>query len=408
MQFIYHHRTAGRGGEGVHITSVVRALLRGGHAVTLVSPPGVDPLAPAADVPLDKDMKGIARPSGISRLWKWLSCSCPQFVFELAEIAYNAYALVTLPRRLRGREPRVYYERYAFFMSAGVWVAKWYGRPVILEVNEVTGIQRARAQKLLRLSRWFERQTFSRADEIITVSSFLQREVLQRGGRPGHVHVVPNAIDPARFQHADGRAVRARLGLGDATVVGFAGWFDRWDRLDRLVAALGTLRQTHGDVRLLLVGDGPVAHELREAIARAGLEPFTTLTGPVPRAEVPSYLDAMDICVLPDSNEFGSPIVLFEFMALGKAIIGPDVAPVRDVIRPGENGWIVNQRNGGDLTAAIGELVADPALRTRMGLAARRQALADHTWDAVAIRVESLAAAHLGTASPADIALGAA
>jgi glycosyltransferase involved in cell wall biosynthesis len=392
MRFIYHHRTSGRGGEGVHISSVVRALRESGHEVTVVSPPGVDPMSSAAAVPLDKGAKDV---SGISRLWKWISCSCPQVLFEIIELLYNLYAVVRLPFVLWRAQQPVYYERYAFFLSAGVWIAKMMGVPVILEVNEVTGTSRARPLVCVGMARWLERRTFSRADEIGTVSSYLQAEVLKRGGREGHVHLIPNAIDPERFQMARGDRIRERLGLAGARVIGFVGWFDKWDRLGRLITLMKELHPAHAGARLLLVGDGPAVRDLSAQIEKDGVESLVVLSGPVARADVPDYIAAMDICVLPDSNVFGSPIVLFEFMASGKPVIAPDLAPIRDVIDDGTTGWIVNPADAKTLRAAVERLLNDPVLAARVGVAAKRRVLEQHTWSAVGRRIEQLAVAHL-------------
>jgi glycosyltransferase involved in cell wall biosynthesis len=388
MRWLYHHRTAGRGAEGVHIASVVRALQRLGHDVEVLSPPGVNPLFTAGSTPLDK---GNVRASGVTRLWRWLSRSSPQWAFECAELAYNLYAAVRLVAH--GGQAEVFYERYAFFLAAGVVIAKRQGRRVILEVNEVVGVHRARGMILEGVARRLERRVFSTADEIVTVSSFLRDEILSRGGHAGHVHVVPNAIDPARFAAADGRKVRAARGLSECIVVGFVGWFDRWDRLDLLLDVAARLRAEHPDLRLLLVGDGPVLAELRERVASGGLSDLVILTGPVPPADVPSYIDAMDICVLPDSNVFGSPIVLFEFMALGKAVVGPDLAPIRDVLEDGCNGLVVPRGDVPALTAAVKRLAGDAALRRQLGTAARNQVDARHTWDATGRFVAGLAGA---------------
>lgn len=389
MRFIYHHRTAGRGAEGNHIASLVRALEAAGHPVTLVSPPGVDPLKTAGGVPLDK---GATKPAGIQGLWQWVSCHCPQIVFEMLELGYNLYVLFRLPPVLRRDRSAVYYERYAFFLFAGVLLAKWCGRPVILEVNEVTGIERARGLVMVRLAHWLERKVFARADKIVTVSSFLQQQVLQRGGRQGGVYVLPNAIDPKRFEvNGSGLAIRRQLALDGSTVVGFVGWFDRWDRLELLVEAVRDLRQTHPELRLLLVGDGPVTRELGAKIQREQLADATILTGPIPRDEVPAYIDAMDICVLPDSNPFGSPLVLFEFMAMAKAVIAPDLPPIRDVVADGERGVIIPRGDVRLLREAIRTLTEDAPMRVRLGQQARRQVMERHTWEANARCVVELA-----------------
>jgi glycosyltransferase involved in cell wall biosynthesis len=388
MDFVYHHRTAGRGAESLHIMHVVEALEGLGHTVDIVSPPGVDPRLTAGAAPLDKGGGSSAR--GLSRMWAWMSCHAPQIVFELAELAYNVHAARALRAALKRRPRAVLYERHACFLFAGVWAAGRRGTPVILEVNEVSGLERARGQMLISIMRAVERYVFSRADHILTVSSLLRDEVVRRGGRPGRVHVVPNAIDPKRFlAPIDSGAVRRQCGLDGKTVVGFVGWFDRWDRLELLMDAVKALSVRHPGLSLLLVGDGPVTAQLRAKAAREGLDRQVIFSGAVPRAQVPAYIGAMDICVLPDSNRFGSPMVLFEFMAMGRPVLAPDVPPVRDVIRDGENG-IVIRPGAGSLQDALGRLLDDPVRRAVVGSRARESVLRQHTWDATARQIVAL------------------
>jgi glycosyltransferase involved in cell wall biosynthesis len=382
MHFLYHHRTAGRGAEGNHIMSVVLALEAEGHTVTIISPPGVDPRRTAGAVPLDK---GATRVSGVNRLWKFVSCHFPEFLFELLELAYGVYAFFQVAAAIRRERPAALYERYAFFMIGGVLTARCCGVPVILEVNEVAGIQRARRQDLVWLARWIERRVFRLSNRILTVSSFLTARAVERGGHPGAVVTVPNAIDPARFEHLGaGREIRRALSINGEFVVGFVGWFDRWDRLDLLVDAFARVRAARPATKLLLVGDGPITAALRTQIAAAGIESGVILTGPVERASIPAYIDAMDLCVLADSNPYGSPMVLFEFMAMGKPVIAPRIPPVRDVVRDGENGWIIEPGQAASLAHAIESAAAAPELRRQVGARARTEVLTSRTWRATA------------------------
>jgi glycosyltransferase involved in cell wall biosynthesis len=165
-------------------------------------------------------------------------------------------------------------------------------------------------------------------------------------------------------------------------VIGFVGWFDRWDRLDRFVELAARLVGTHPDLRILLVGDGPVREGIEQDIRRKGLKDYFLFTGPVQRREVPHYIDAMDICVLPDSNVFGSPMVLFEFMALAKAVVAPDVPPIRDVLSHLRSGLIVRCGCLDSLEQAVRSLLDNPDLRRRLGREAQRAVMQEHTWEA--------------------------
>src|ERR1700676_2638616 len=213
----------GRSSQAMHICSLVEALKADGHEVTIVSPPGVDPLKSAGMMPF---LRKGDRARGLQRIWKYISCECPQFLFEIFELLYNLF----LPFRLLPilwREPdAVLYERHAYFMFMGVLLAKWCGRPVLLEVNELAGFKRARGLVMERLARRIDSWVFSRADHILCVSRVLADEVHQRCPSVERVHVLPNAIDPNRFRDTGpAQALRARLGLEGSIVIGHVGLF---------------------------------------------------------------------------------------------------------------------------------------------------------------------------------------
>ena len=77
LNILYHHRTQGRGAEGVHIVSIVHALEKLGHRVTVLSPSGVDPLNAAGDAPVDK---ARVETRGMQTVWKWVH---PYFLWIL-------------------------------------------------------------------------------------------------------------------------------------------------------------------------------------------------------------------------------------------------------------------------------------------------------------------------------------
>jgi glycosyltransferase involved in cell wall biosynthesis len=389
----------GRSSQAMHIRSLVEALRADGHEVTIVSPPGVDPFKSAGMMPF---LRKEDRARGFQRIWKYISRECPQIVFEACEILYNLFLPFRLLPILWRQPDAILYERHAYFMFTGVLLGKCLKRTVVLEVNELAGFTRVRGLIMERLARRIDMWVFSRADHVLCVSRVLADETLLRGAHAQRVHVLPNAIDPNRFRFPiPGQSLRSRLGLDGSTVIGHVGLFYRWDRLDVLIEVAKSIRGRHPNVKVLLVGDGPEMEHLRQTAFRLGMEREVIFSGPVPRDDVPAYIDAMDICVLPDSNAFGSPIALFEFMAMGKPCVVPDLGPMRDVIDDNVTGIMFPQGDYAALERTLLRLVEDSALRNQVGAQAKQAVFKRHTWAANARSVVRLA---LGESSPRTFA----
>jgi glycosyltransferase involved in cell wall biosynthesis len=379
LNVLYHHRTQGRGAEGVHISSIVHALRAMGHSVTVVSPPGIDPLHPAHSTPVDKSH---VRTGGMQTLWKLVSKYLPNFLFEIAEILYNVPAYRRLDAVLASQKFDLIYERYAFYLVVGALLARKHGVPLVVEANEVSGIvSRARRQSYPALCSRFERFLFARCAGIHTVSSHLRNMILKQKVPEDRVRVVPNAFDVAKVEGiGKSDELLKKLDIRSRLVIGFAGWFDHWDRLDFFVEVFRGLRQSHSNTVLLLIGDGPVLREVRELVNAYGLTGDVVLTGAVPRSDIYRHLCLMDIAVLPHSNDFGSPVVMFEFMGLRIPVVAPRLAPIEDIHRDGDTALLFDPLDAGQCRGAIERLVASPALRDQLAERAYRKLTTCHTW----------------------------
>jgi len=387
MNLLYHHRTQGRGAEGVHISSTVKALKNIGCNVKIIGPPGIDPLTTAGDVPIDNEKLSV---SGIHRIWSYVSREFPQMGFEILELLYNIYGSIRLFYETVQRPCDGIYERYAFMLLGGFVVAKLRKIPFVLEVNEVSGVKRERKQKMLFLTAKIESLLFKKADHILVVSSFLQEKVIERGGDPVKVHLVPNGVDLNLFRPKINVVFKEQLGFDNCLVLGFLGWFSKWDRLDLLVEAFSKLCKLRKDLKLVLVGTGPMIDELHNKISIMGLDDAVYMPGGVERESVADYLSIIDIGVFPDSNEFGSPISLFELMAMGKTVVGPNLAPFLDVISDGENGKIFKRGSVDDLVSILQNLIDNPSEIEKIGKVARLWVEDKRSWESVAIKIEEM------------------
>jgi glycosyltransferase involved in cell wall biosynthesis len=189
--------------------------------------------------------------------------------------------------------------------------------------------------------------------------------------------------------------VRAELKLPpECFVVGTAANLKRWKRIDRLIAAVGSLdgRSMH----LLVVGDGEDRRRLETLAARSGVADRVTFAGM--REHVADFLQVMDAFCLPSTGleSFGNAAV--EAMALGlPTIVFGDGGGLVEHIDPGETGFVVSKQ--AELEATISRLASDPEQGRRIGARGRAFVRANYTLERAASRYRDLYAEALGEAA---------
>jgi glycosyltransferase involved in cell wall biosynthesis len=313
---------------------------------------------------------------------------------ELPAFLMNGAFETAAERILRDREIAFVYQRYSLNNYVGMRVARRHGVPFVLEYNgSEIWVSRHWGRRLQyeQLSERIERLNLSSADLLVVVSRALADEVVRRGADMSHVLVNPNGVDPERYRpEVDGRAVRARYGLGDCTVVGFIGTFGPWHGAEVLARAFVTVCQRDAQLartlRLLMIGDGETLPAARRILADGGALNATVFTGLVPQEEGAEFLAACDVLAsphVPNSDGtpfFGSPTKLFEYMAMGKGIVASNLDQIGEVLEHGRTGWLVPPGDAAALAAGLRRLIVDRSLRSVLGAEARWQVLSQHTW----------------------------
>ena len=379
MRILYHHRTQGRGAEGVHIREIVKALRKLGNEVTIVSPHGVDVLEDKCD----HRFGGAKKTDPATAFLGWLSRNLPQVIFEIMEICYNVYSFGKISRLIKKEKVDAVYERYHFFGFSGAFLARRHGIPVILEVNELSGFERIREHFFVRLSKKIETYIFQKADAIIVVSKCLKQTIVNLGVPASKIHVMPNAVNAEEFDKdikVSGEILN-NVKIGDSVIIGFVGYLVKWHNLDFLIECFAEICKLHNNVRLLLVGDGPLKNELEQLLKKHGIDSLAVFTGNVKHSEIPQYIKLMDICIIPNSNEYRSPIKMFEYMAMSKVVLVPDTEPIRDIITDNINGVIFKQADKASFTARLDALIRSGDTRDRVGKEALRTILSKHLWE---------------------------
>jgi glycosyltransferase involved in cell wall biosynthesis len=195
------------------------------------------------------------------------------------------------------------------------------------------------------------------------------------------VHVVPNGIDPEEFKPRSREEARKELGFGPEPRLLCVGRLARDKGFATAIEALGRLRDT--SARLVLIGSGPELPLLEQSARRAGVLDRVDFLGAKPRSEVADHLAAADIFIFPTERDEAAPLVPLEAMAAGLPVIASSVGGGAELIETGKNGLLVPPGAVGALADAIGSLMADDALRHRMGEAARERILQSYTIEAM-------------------------
>lgn len=380
MRVLYHHRTASRDGQAVHIDEMITALRALGHEVEVVAPGG----GGASDNSM----------GGESGFVSALKRALPQVLYELMELAYSGVAYVKLVRAARRFHPDVIYERYNLFLLTGSLVTRRLKLPLLLEVNSPLFEERRKHSgglSLVRLARWAEGFVWRSADVVLPVTRVLAGHVMSRGVAESRIVVVPNGINEAHFDTAPGHeAAKQALGLQGCLVLGFTGFVRDWHGVDRVVEWMATA-DAPANAHLLVVGDGPVRSELEARALALGVGDRVRFTGVVHRDQVPAHVAAFDVALQPAVTAYASPLKLMEYLVMGKAVVAPDTPNIREILEHERNALLFSESVPGALQQALTRACSDTALRERLAHEAR--ATIDRlglTWRANAARAVAL------------------
>ncbi|TPG61405.1 glycosyltransferase family 1 protein [Roseomonas nepalensis] len=371
MRILYSHRIGSRDGQGVHLEEMVAAMRAEGHEVRLVGPSFYG----------QGGWGGESRAVGLARRL------LPGWAAEGAELAYNIPAYRQLARAAAEFRPDVIYERANLYFLAGAMLARRLRLPYLLEVNAPLADERARHGnlRLARLAAAAERHTWRAADRVLPVTEVLADRIAREGVPRERITVIPNGIQLAHYPEPAPRPEGGPLTLG------FVGFIREWHGMDKVVAALATWRGEQA-LRLRVVGDGPARPGLEAQAASLGIADRVVFDGVVDHEAIPGLVAGFDIALQPAAVPYASPLKVFEYMAAGRAIVAPDQPNLREVLEDGRTALLFDPAREGSLWEAIARLAADPALRARLGAAARAEVLRrDLTWTGNARRVAALA-----------------
>lgn len=317
---------------------------------------------------------------------------------DLRSLLFNEWMQRELPPILVRERPDFIYERYSLFGWGGQALARRFKVPHILEVNAPLVQEQNGYEKfvLMQTASRLEKEIFDRANAIVAVSKWIKDWLIEQGVPAEKIHVFSNGVADNLFKTpGDPLPIRARWDLAPGKVVGFLGSFQPWQDTPGLLDAFAQLRAAHADLRLLLVGDGPERERLQSYARELRLGNSVIFAGNIHHEQVPDYLAAMDVAVVPfrpqPNHQYGSSMKLVEYLAAARPVVAAAIGQDQEIVEHRRTGLLYPPGDENALIAAISELLDKPAWAAGLGQSGRRKILENYTWKVIASRVADLA-----------------
>ncbi len=362
ITYIANARMATEKAHGLQIMHMCRAFSQIGHDVTLIVPKrknwikesiwefyGMEPCFKIIRVPI---IDFIVWDRRLGNLAHWLTSAW--FGFKARRV-------------IEDLTPEVIYSRDPF---SSAWTPRWV--PNVFEAHTFPN-------RALWLYRWL----WGQCDRIVTVTDGLKKMFVEQGVPEAKLRVAADAVDLEAFVVRESKEEsRKTLNLPtDKFLLVYAGHLYPYKGIPDLMEAAQWLKP---EIRVVIVGGRPDDLERTKAMLEKFKLNNVLLVGRVPHKDVPRYLHAADLAVMPYTREshhveyYSSPLKLFEYLAAGRAIISTDLPSVREVLDD-TTAAFVPPENPKALADGINRLAGDPArLRELEGHSSRLGKL--YTW----------------------------
>jgi len=385
MKILYYspHPTinmAAPSGPGTHIREIVNAFENKGHTVIKLIAGGellnadVQPQIQFKRRKIKKFIPNI--------LWQTLK--------DWKLIQFDGYNKAELVKLIEREKPDLIYERGYYLMSSGFEAAKLFDLPYYCEINAPYPEEKMTMEGnsfFLERANYVEKKQMESATGVFVVSTALKDYLVKKSRiDPKKIVVTPNAVNPKNIivDLTKISAIKAQLNFTkENCIIGFVGSIFPYHGVDTLLEAFYSLRAGgNKNLRLLIVGDGEILPNLKAYSIEKSLKDVVHFTGNIPHKDVFNYIAAMDITVMARSNWYGSPVKIFEYGALGKKIVAPNVIPVRDVMKSEIDGLLVGD-NKSELIKALSRMIDDEEGSNRMAHHFESKVLNNYTWQKI-------------------------
>ncbi len=215
---------------------------------------------------------------------------------------------------------------------------------------------------------------------VAAVSNAVAGQLRDAGIADNKIHTIANGIDIDKFSGAEPAWFGPSPDWKGKTI-GIVARLDLQKGFEYLLQAIAGLTNSHPDLRLVIVGEGPDQGAIESMADRLNLIPRIVFAGQ--RGDMANVYAGFDVFVLPSLNE-GLPMTVLEAMAASRPVIASKVGAIPTVVRDGETGLLVDPKDVVGLRAALDRLLSDPALSSRLAIQGHAWVRRHFTSDAMA------------------------
>jgi 1,2-diacylglycerol 3-alpha-glucosyltransferase len=369
-------------GTPAAIKEMSEELARRGHSIRVVTYPLSDDI-PVAGIKIDRvGHVGWNREINVGPSYQRL-------VFD-AMLARKLFQLVR-----RHKVDVLHAHNYEAMLIAGI-VGRLTGMPVIYNaintmIDELPSYNFLRPRVLATgLAKLLDYVVPRMADTIIADTEELRSFLVDKGIEPERVITIHSGVRPEMFQGGDGARMRERFGLGDAPVILYTGTFDEFQGLDYLMDAFRIVHEHKPTAKLLLVSSTVTrGHRAKyERMARElGFAARFTITSST-LDELPDFLAAADVAVVPRPNSPGIPTKLLNYMAAGNAIVS--FRRSATILQHRVTAFLVEPVSAASFAEGILTVLDQPSLAQQMRTNVKSFVLGRFDWPSIATKLEAV------------------
>ncbi len=345
LSILHTESSIGWGGQEIRILTEARGLLDRGHQVMLVTPPNAEMLPVARRFGIPVQAVDIER-KRLGPLWelrRWLDRNGRDFDVINTHSSTDSWL-------------------------AAIACATLGGMPPIVRTRHVSTAINNKAS-----TRWLYRRATA---HIVTTGEALRQQLHRDNSYPlEHMTSVRTGIDLERYRPLDQAGVRRKLHIANRPTLGILATLRDWKGHQFLLEAMAALRKDFPQWQLIVIGDGPQREALEARAEELRLSGDVTFAGN--QDNVPEWLSALDLFTLPSYGDEGVPQGIMQAMACGLPVVSTPVGAIGEAVQDGLTGLMTQPRNATALAASLAKLMADHALRQRMGAAGLEYARAN-------------------------------